>query len=111
MSISHSARARTSRILNRQRFDHPGTRLYCAARARHSRHALAPDAETLRQGVFLHFEKQPCSVVDGKVRTIVPDGAKFVVEAAAAFPNAIRGISYRKPSLEDVFLKETGARL
>ena len=69
------------------------------------------DAESLRQGVFLHFDKQPCSVVDGKVRTIVADGAKFVVEAAAAFPNAIRGISYRKPSLEDVFLKETGARL
>ena len=69
------------------------------------------DPDTLRQGVFLHFDKQPCSVVDGKVRTISADGAKFIIEAAAAFPSAISGISYRKPSLEDVFLKETGAQL
>ena len=69
------------------------------------------DAEALRQGVFLHFDKQKCTVFDDYVRTIVPDGPKFVVEAAAAFPNALTGISYRKPTLEDVFMKETGARL
>lgn len=69
------------------------------------------DPEALRQGIFLDFDKQKCTVFDNYVRTIVPNGPKFVVEAAAAFPSAVRGISYHKPTLEDVFMKETGARL
>ena len=69
------------------------------------------DPESLRQGIFLHFDKQKCTVFDQYVRTIVPDGPKFVVEAAAVFQTAVRGISYHKPTLEDVFMKETGARL
>ena len=69
------------------------------------------DPESLRQGIFLHFDKQKCTVFDNYVRTIVPDGPKFVVEAAAAFQTAVQGISYHKPTLEDVFMKETGARL
>ncbi len=69
------------------------------------------DPEALRQGVFLHFGKQVCTVVDNKVRTIAPDGSKFVAEVAVAFPKAVRGISYHKPTLEDVFMKETGSRL
>lgn len=69
------------------------------------------DPEALRQGVFLHFDKQKCTVVDHHVRTIVENGPNFVTQVAAAFPQAVRGISYHKPTLEDVFLKETGARL
>lgn len=69
------------------------------------------DPESLRQGIFLHFDKQKCTVFDNYVRTIVPDGPKFVVEAATAFQTAVQGISYHKPTLEDVFMKETGARL
>ena len=69
------------------------------------------DPEALRQGVFLHFDKQKCTVVDHHVRTIVENGPNFVTQVAAAFPKTVRGISYHKPTLEDVFLKETGARL
>lgn len=69
------------------------------------------DPEALSQGVFLHFDKQKCTVVDHHVRTIVENGPNFVTQVAAAFPQAVRGISYHKPTLEDVFLKETGARL
>ena len=69
------------------------------------------DPEALRQGVFLHFDKQKCTVVDHHVRTIVENGPNFVTQVAAAFPQAVLGISYHKPTLEDVFLKETGARL
>ena len=69
------------------------------------------DTEALRQGVFLHFDKQKCTVVDHHVRTIVENGPNFVTQVAAAFPQAVLGISYHKPTLEDVFLKETGARL
>lgn len=69
------------------------------------------DPEAVRQGVFLHFGKQVCTIVDNKVRTIAPDGSKFVTEVAAAFPKVVRGISYHKPTLEDVFMKETGSSL
>jgi ABC-2 type transport system ATP-binding protein len=69
------------------------------------------EPEALRQGVFLHFDKQKCTVVDNYVRTVAADGPKFVSEVAAAFPQAVSGISYHKPTLEDVFMKETGTRL
>ena len=37
-------------------------------------------------------------------------GAEFIAKLAGAFPEAIESITFRKPTLEDVFLHETGHR-
>lgn len=50
-------------------------------------------------------------VIDGRVRFEKPDGARVVADVAAAYPNHIRGLSVGRPTVEDVFLRLTGASL
>ncbi|MDX1622869.1 MAG: ABC transporter ATP-binding protein [Gemmatimonadota bacterium] len=47
-------------------------------------------------------------VVDGAVRLEIEDGAAFVPRLAEAFPGRIDSITVGKPTLEDVFVHETG---
>ncbi|MFN0117505.1 MAG: ATP-binding cassette domain-containing protein [Elusimicrobiota bacterium] len=48
------------------------------------------------------------SVVDGVFRIEIQEGHKFVPTLVEAFPGMIAAISVGKPTLEDVFVKETG---
>lgn len=49
--------------------------------------------------------------IDGEVHVETPAGHRFIAEAVEAFPGQIGGVSMRKPTLEDVFLKLAGAQL
>jgi ABC-2 type transport system ATP-binding protein len=53
------------------------------------------------------FNVQP-QVIDGRVRVEIPNGHRFAAEAVEAFPGVIQSVSMHKPTLEDVFLDETG---
>ena len=47
---------------------------------------------------------------NGSVRIEIGNGHRFIAEVVEAFPGAIRSVALHKPTLEDVFLDETGAR-
>jgi ABC-2 type transport system ATP-binding protein len=51
------------------------------------------------------------SVTDGTVRIEITDGHKFIAEVVEALPGRIRSVALHKPTLEDVFLDETGATI
>ncbi len=51
------------------------------------------------------------TVVDGKLRVEIGNGHRFIAEVVEAFPGVIQSVALHKPTLEDVFLDETGARL
>jgi ABC-2 type transport system ATP-binding protein len=53
------------------------------------------------------FNVRP-QVIDGRVRVEIPNGHRFAAEAVEAFPGVIQSVSMHKPTLEDVFLDETG---
>ncbi len=49
--------------------------------------------------------------VNGSVRVEIGNGHRFVAEVVEAFPGFVRGVALHKPTLEDVFLDETGSKL
>jgi len=51
------------------------------------------------------------SVVDGQVRVEMPNGHRFITEVVEAFPGEIDSVGLHKPTLEDVFVHETGATI
>jgi len=51
------------------------------------------------------------SVLEGAVRVEISDGHRFVAEVVEAFPGQISAVALHKPTLEDVFLDETGVRI
>jgi ABC-2 type transport system ATP-binding protein len=48
-------------------------------------------------------------VMDGQVRVEIANGHRFITEVVEAFPGSIDSVGLHKPTLEDVFVKETGA--
>ena len=56
------------------------------------------------------FHVHPTSV-DGTLRIEIANGHRFITEVVEAFPGAIETVALKKPTLEDVFLRETGAAL
>jgi len=56
------------------------------------------------------FHVRPTSV-DGTLRVEIANGHRFITEVVEAFPGAIETVALKKPTLEDVFLRETGAAL
>ena len=48
---------------------------------------------------------------DGQVRVEIPNGHRFITEVVEAFPGSIRSVGLHKPTLEDVFVRETGASI
>ena len=53
----------------------------------------------------------PVTQVDGTLRVEIGDGHRFVTEVVEAFPGAIESVALHKPTLEDVFLDETGVSI
>lgn len=68
------------------------------------------DAEEMRGRLTERFGVQPL-IVDGALRVEIANGHRFITEAVEAFPGAIRSVALHKPTLEDVFLDETGASI
>ncbi len=48
---------------------------------------------------------------NGSIRVEIANGHRFIADAIEAFPGAITSVALHKPTLEDVFLDETGANL
>jgi ABC-2 type transport system ATP-binding protein len=51
------------------------------------------------------------TVIDRKVRVEIGNGHRFLTEVVEAFPGEIFSVALHKPTLEDVFVQQTGARL
>jgi ABC-2 type transport system ATP-binding protein len=51
------------------------------------------------------------AAADGALRVEIANGHRFITEVVEAFPGAIQSVALHKPTLEDVFLDETGATL
>jgi ABC-2 type transport system ATP-binding protein len=68
------------------------------------------DSENLAAGIAKRFGLQP-TARDGHVRVEIANGHRFIAEVVEAFPGAIGSVGLHKPTLEDVFVKETGASI
>jgi ABC-2 type transport system ATP-binding protein len=66
------------------------------------------DLAALGEKIEARFHVRPVSV-DGTLRVEIPNGHRFITEVVEAFPGAIESVALHKPTLEDVFLQETGA--
>jgi ABC-2 type transport system ATP-binding protein len=70
----------------------------------------AADTAALAEGIERRFGFKP-KVMDGQVRVELPNGHRFIAEVVEAFPGAINSVGLHKPTLEDVFVRETGAAI
>lgn len=70
----------------------------------------AGDTHSLAGGIEQRFGLKP-TVVDGQVRVEIQNGHRFIAEVVEAFPGAIESVGLHKPTLEDVFVRETGASI
>ena len=70
----------------------------------------AGDTKTLAGGIEQRFGLKP-KVMDGQVRVEIQNGHRFITEVVEAFPGAIESVGLHKPTLEDVFVRETGASI
>jgi len=68
------------------------------------------DTKLLAAGIAERFRVTP-SVLDGQVRVEIANGHRFIAEVVEAFPGAVDSVGLHKPSLEDVFVRETGASI
>jgi ABC-2 type transport system ATP-binding protein len=68
------------------------------------------DAAALATGIERRFGLAP-AIVDGRVRVEMPNGHRFIAEVVEAFPGAVESVGLHKPTLEDVFVRETGATI
>ena len=70
----------------------------------------ADDTATLAQRIEQRFGLAS-KVMDGQVRVEIENGHRFITEVVEAFPGAIESVGLHKPTLEDVFVRETGASI
>ena len=68
----------------------------------------AEDSAALAGRIEQRFGVKPV-VMDGQVRVELENGHRFITEVVEAFPGAIDSVGLHKPTLEDVFVRETGA--
>ena len=66
------------------------------------------DGEALAGKIAARFGVQP-KTVDGEVRVEMANGHRFITEVVEALPGEIDSVGLHKPTLEDVFVRETGA--
>ncbi|HTP85394.1 MAG TPA: ABC transporter ATP-binding protein, partial [Bryobacteraceae bacterium] len=66
------------------------------------------DTQSLADGIVQRFQITP-TVIDGQVRVEIANGHRFITEVVEAFPGAVDSVGLHKPTLEDVFVRETGA--
>jgi ABC-2 type transport system ATP-binding protein len=67
------------------------------------------DPAALARDIRAKFSVEP-AVLDESLRIEIRDGHKFIPALVEAFPGAVRAVSVGKPTLEDVFVRETGRR-
>jgi len=70
--------------------------------------ATDSDAQQLAQHIEQRFGVRAVAL-DGQVRVEIENGHRFIADVVEAFPGAIESVGLHKPSLEDVFMQETGA--
>jgi len=70
----------------------------------------AEDAKGLAGAIEQRFGLR-ATQVDGQVRVEIENGHRFIAEVVEAFPGAIQSVGLHKPTLEDVFVRETGAQI
>ena len=68
------------------------------------------DTLSLAGGIQRRFGLQP-KVMDGQVRVEIENGHRFITEVVEAFPGSVESVALHKPTLEDVFVRETGASI
>jgi len=68
------------------------------------------DGDALAARIGERFHLTP-SVIDGQVRVEIQNGHRFIAEVMEAFPGVIHSVGLHKPTLEDVFVRETGASI
>ena len=68
------------------------------------------DPAALAQNIEQRFRIKPVAV-DGTVRLEIENGHRFIADVVEAFPGMIESVGLHKPTLEDVFVRETGAGL
>jgi ABC-2 type transport system ATP-binding protein len=68
------------------------------------------DTKSLAERIEQRFGLEP-SVMNGHVRVEIKNGHRFIAEVMEAFPGTIESVSLHKPTLEDVFVRETGASI
>jgi ABC-2 type transport system ATP-binding protein len=68
------------------------------------------DPGTLGEKIEARFGVRP-SLLEGMLRVEIANGHRFITEAVEAFPGAIESVRLQKPTLEDVFVHETGAMI
>jgi ABC-2 type transport system ATP-binding protein len=68
------------------------------------------NSQALADSIRQKFGAEPV-VHDGQVRVEMPNGHRFIAEAVEAFPGTIESVGLHKPTLEDVFVRETGASI
>jgi ABC-2 type transport system ATP-binding protein len=70
----------------------------------------AADPADLEAGIKSRFGVRT-TVIGANLRVEIDNGHRFIAEVVEAFPGAIQSVALHKPTLEDVFLDETGATL
>ena len=70
----------------------------------------ADDTASLATGIRQRFGLAP-KIMDGQVRVEIENGHHFITEVVEAFPGAVESVGLHKPTLEDVFVHETGASI
>jgi len=65
--------------------------------------------QEFRDKLVKRFACEP-TVVDGMLRVEQPRGHEFVREVVEAFPGEVQSVTFGQPTLEDVFVHETGHR-
>jgi ABC-2 type transport system ATP-binding protein len=68
------------------------------------------DTQAMAAAIEQRFHVHP-SVMDGQLRVEIKDGHRFITEVVEAFPGSIDSVGLHKPTLEDVFVHETGASI
>jgi len=68
------------------------------------------DPQALAASVSERFHLKT-STRDGEVRVEIENGHRFIAEVVEAFPGAVNSVGLHKPTLEDVFVRQTGASI
>jgi len=68
-----------------------------------------PNLQEFRDKLVKRFGCVP-ALVDGSLRIERPRGHEFVREVVEAFPGEVQSVTFGRPTLEDVFIHQTGHR-
>ena len=68
------------------------------------------DAAALSAGIAERFNLKTAAT-DGQVRVEIENGHRFIAEVVEAFPGMVNSVGLHKPTLEDVFVRQTGASI